>query len=51
MAITGAIPFTFIIIMQLAAFFRIVREDPAIRETHTVVRQVSGESQTDNSAA
>ena len=51
MAITGAIPFTFIIIMQLAAFFRIVREDPAIRETHTVVRQVSGESQTDNTAA
>ena len=51
MAITGAIPFTFIIIMQLAAFFRVVREDPKIRETHTVVRQVSGASTTDESAA
>jgi glycine betaine transporter len=51
MAITGAIPFTFIIILQLAAFFRIVREDPKIRETHTVVRQVSGASATDESAA
>ncbi len=38
MAITGAIPFTFIIIMQLAAFFRVVREDPMVRETHTEVR-------------
>jgi glycine betaine transporter len=51
MAITGAIPFTFIIIMQLAAFFRIVREDPKIRETHTVVRPVSADGQTDESAA
>lgn len=38
MAITGAIPFTVIIIMQLAAFFRVVREDPMVRETHTEVR-------------
>ena len=37
--------------MQLAAFFRIVREDPKIRETHTVVRHVSGEGQAEESAA
>ena len=37
MAITGAIPFTFIIIMQLAGFIRIVREDPMIREAKTHV--------------
>lgn len=30
MAITGAIPFTFVIIMQLAAFFRVVRRDPVV---------------------
>ena len=41
MAITGAIPFTFIIIMQLAAFFRVVREDPKVREKHTGVRPVN----------
>ena len=40
MAITGAIPFTFIIIMQLAAFARVVREDPMVREKHTEVRPV-----------
>ena len=37
MAITGAIPFTFIIIMQLAGFVRIVREDPMIRKARTHV--------------
>jgi len=41
MAITGAIPFTFIVIMQMAGFVRIVREDPLIRETHTKVRATS----------
>jgi len=49
MAITGAIPFTFIIIMQLAAFFRVIREDPKVREKHTVVRQV--DSTSDENAA
>ena len=44
MAITGAIPFTFIIIMQLAGFARIVREDPKIREKHTEVRPVGGDA-------
>ena len=43
MAITGAIPFTFIIIMQLAAFFRVVREDPVVRQTHTEVRPVDSD--------
>jgi len=51
MAITGAIPFTFVIILQLAAFFRIVREDPIVREKHTVVRHVGSDSQSDESAA
>jgi glycine betaine transporter len=44
MAITGAIPFTFIIIMQLAAFFRVVREDPKVRKTHTEVRPVTSDN-------
>jgi glycine betaine transporter len=43
MAITGAIPFTFIIIMQLAAFFRVVREDPMVRQKHTEVRPVTSD--------
>ena len=51
MAITGAIPFTFIIIMQLAAFFRVVREDPKVREIHTEVRHPKVESSTDETAA
>ena len=51
MAITGAIPFTFIIIMQLAAFFRVVREDPKVRETHTEVRPIDNETSSDSSAA
>lgn len=38
MAITGAIPFTFIIILQMAGFIRAVREDPLVREPHTQVR-------------
>ena len=37
MAITGAIPFTFVIIMQLAAFFRVVREDPVVNESSAMV--------------
>jgi glycine betaine transporter len=40
MAITGAIPFTFIIILQMAGFVRIVREDPMIRKPTTQVRSV-----------
>jgi len=51
MAITGAIPFTFIIIMQLAAFFRVVREDPMVREKHTEVRPVESDASSDSSAA
>ena len=51
MAITGAIPFTFIIIMQLAAFFRVVREDPIVREKHTEVRPVESDASSDSSAA
>jgi len=50
MAITGAIPFTFIIIMQLAAFFRVVREDPMVREKHTEVRPVASEDATSSAA-
>ena len=50
MAITGAIPFTFIIIMQLAAFFRIVREDPVVRQTHTEVRHVESDTSSDSSS-
>ena len=47
MAITGAIPFTVIIIMQLAAFFRVVREDPMVRESHTEVRHPDAYNQTE----
>lgn len=36
MAITGAIPFTFVIIMQLAAFFRVVRTDPVVNTPRPV---------------
>jgi len=50
MAITGAIPFTFIIIMQLAAFFRVVREDPMVRQKHTEVRPVASEDATSSAA-
>jgi len=50
MAITGAIPFTFIIIMQLAGFARVVREDPVVRQKHTEVRPVSSDK-ADSSAA
>jgi glycine betaine transporter len=50
MAITGAIPFTFIIIMQLAAFFRVVREDPMVREKHTEVRAVSSDNAASSAA-
>ena len=39
MAITGAIPFTIIIILMLVAFFRVIREDPKIRERRTRVYQ------------
>ena len=41
MAITGAIPFTFIIILQMAGFIRVVREDPAVRKTHIKVRDAN----------
>jgi glycine betaine transporter len=37
MAITGAIPFTVIIILMLVGFFRVIREDPKIREVRTRV--------------
>ena len=37
MAITGAIPFTFIIILQMAGFVRMIREDPMIRKPQTIV--------------
>jgi glycine betaine transporter len=50
MAITGAIPFTFIIIMQLAGFARVVREDPMVRQKHTEVRPVASDK-ADSSAA
>jgi len=38
MAITGAIPFTIIIILMMAGFVRCIREDRAVRAVHTVVR-------------
>lgn len=43
MAITGAIPFTIIVILQMAGFVRVVREDPKVRQKHTLVRE-AGES-------
>ncbi len=35
MAITGAIPFTIIIILQLVAFFRVLRGDPKVQDSTT----------------
>ena len=49
MAITGAIPFTIIIILQMAGFVRLVREDRLVRRPDTVVHDtddVSPESTT-----
>ena len=43
MAITGAIPFTVIIMLQLIAFFRIVREDHIVMKSSTKVRAVMPE--------
>jgi glycine betaine transporter len=51
MAITGAIPFTFIIILQMAGFVRIVREDPLVRTKHTIVRASGDEERTDSASA
>ena len=50
MAITGAIPFTVIVILQMAGFVRMVREDPVVKRSHTVVRD-AGEASPKRSAA
>jgi len=50
MAITGAIPFTFIVILQMAGFVRVVREDPLIRKAATHVPSVD-EASTETSGA
>ena len=41
MAITGAIPFTVIIILQIAGFLRVVREDPKVRTPSTKIRDIT----------
>ena len=41
MAITGAIPFTFIVIMQLGAFFRVLRDDPKVQKVSQNSESVS----------
>lgn len=46
MAITGAIPFTIIITLQMAGFVRLIREDAKIKRKSTVVRDV-GDSVTE----
>jgi glycine betaine transporter len=51
MAITGAIPFTFIIILQMAGFVRIVREDPLVRTRHTIVRAAGDDERADSARA
>ncbi len=53
MAITGAIPFTFIVILQLAGFIRVVREDPMVRRKRRTLVRDSPENhpETDASAA
>ena len=50
MAITGAIPFTFIIILMMAGFVRCIREDHLIRRPHTQVRGTV-DTQAESSAA
>jgi glycine betaine transporter len=50
MAITGAIPFTVIIILMLVAFFRVIREDPKVKEKHTKVRAAAVAEQESTSA-
>ena len=44
MAITGAIPFTIIVILQMAGFVRMIREDPQVKTPQTVVRSADGSS-------
>ena len=50
MAITGAIPFTIIIILQMAGFVRVVREDELVRKPRTKVRAAS-DTQTESTTA
>ena len=50
MAITGAIPFTIIIILMIAGFIRCIREDPVVKVPTTRVREVEG-VQTESSSA
>ncbi len=50
MAITGAIPFTIIIIMQIAGFVRVVREDELVRKPRTKVR-APADAQTESTSA
>ena len=38
MAITGAIPFAIIVILQIAGFIRVIREDPLVKKPHTKLR-------------
>ena len=38
MAITGAIPFSIIVMLQMAGFVRLIREDPQIKKPGTVVQ-------------
>ena len=44
MAITGAIPFTIIIILQMAGFVRLIREDRMVKKPHTIVRDTDDAS-------
>ncbi len=50
MAITGAIPFTVIVMLQMAGFVRMIRDDPKVRKPRTVVRDV-GDVSTETTAA
>ncbi len=48
MAITGAIPFTIIIILQITGFVRIIRDDPHVHRPRTLVRpptEASGDAE------
>ena len=48
MAITGAIPFSVVVIMQMAGFIRLVREDPKIKRPQTKVREVGSAAPADS---
>ena len=51
MAITGAIPFTVVVILQMAGFVRLIREDSKIKKRQTVVHKVDEQAASEGGAS